>query len=103
MTGAGHRGAAEQRLASNGWFCVMNNARNAFANNDMAREHLKLANRHVFEGRERVKTQAALAAKLARDGHDIAQAEALLEQFEKTLALQTENRERILRELGEAS
>ena len=79
----------------------MNNARNAFVNKDMAREHLKLANRHVFEGRDRVKTQVALAVKLRRDGHDMAQAEAVLEQFEKTLALQTENRERILRELGE--
>ena len=67
----------------------------------MARQHLALANKHVAEGQKRIDTQLALVAKLARDGHDTLQAKSLLQQFEDTLALQLETRDRIVQELGE--
>ena len=62
--------------------------------------HLALANGHVAKGFRRVERQAALIAKLERDGHDTVQANGLLEQLETTLALQIEHRDRILQELG---
>jgi hypothetical protein len=55
--------------------------------------------KHVVEGQKRVEAQVALVVRLERDGYDTAQAKSLLEQFQTTLALQIEDRNRILREL----
>lgn len=68
---------------------------------DIVRQHLKLANKHVSEGQQRVEAQLALVARLERDGHNTLQAKRLLEQFEQILALQHQTRDRIIQELGE--
>ena len=68
-----------------------------------ALRHLELANRHVSQGRQRVDRQAALIAQLERDGHDTKQGKMLLEEMKITLALQIEDRDRILGELGQSS
>ena len=68
-----------------------------------ARQHLKLANKHVSEGHQRVEAQVVLVAKLERGGHDTFLARMLLEQFRTTLALQVEARDRIVQELGESN
>jgi hypothetical protein len=74
---------------------------NPSAQREIAREHLELANMHVAGGRQRVRAQRHLLAKLERDGHDTHQSKRLLEQFEATLAFQVEHRDRILREVTE--
>jgi hypothetical protein len=80
----------------------MNTVTNSPADREIARQHLELANKHVAEGQKRIDAQLALVAKLARDGHDTVQARMLLQQFEDTLALQLETRDRIVQELGES-
>jgi hypothetical protein len=50
--------------------------------------HLELANRHV--------AKAALLDELGRDGHDTVQANGLIELLRSALALQIEDRDRIL-------
>ena len=77
----------------------MNNAISSLVDREIALRHVELANRHVAESQKRVQAQVALVARLARDGHDTAQAKSLLQQFEDTLALQVETRDRILQEL----
>jgi hypothetical protein len=62
-------------------------------------EHLELAERHVAQGKLRVTAQWALVAKLERRGLEINSANALLHQFEETLALHVEHRDRIAQEL----
>jgi hypothetical protein len=69
---------------------------------DTVRQHLKLANKHVLDGQQRVEAQLALVAKLERGGHDTHQAKMLLAQFEQILALQLQTRDRIVQELGES-
>ncbi|MGC2782701.1 MAG: hypothetical protein WA397_02465 [Roseiarcus sp.] len=68
-----------------------------------ALRHLELANKHVSQGRQRVDRQAALIARLERDGHDTKQGKMLLEEMKITLALQIEDRDRILGELGQSN
>lgn len=48
---------------------------------------LTLARRHVLEGEARVRRQEALVAELARDGHPIEDAQALLATMRRTLVL----------------
>jgi hypothetical protein len=74
---------------------------NSTIDRELARRHLELANKHVAEGQKRVEAQLALVVKLGRDGHDTSQAKALLRQFEETLALQIQTRDRIVQELGD--
>jgi hypothetical protein len=80
----------------------MDKATSSSTDREPARKHLELANKHVAEGQKRIEAQLALVARLARDGHDTVQAQSLLQQFEETLALQIETRERIIDELGGA-
>jgi hypothetical protein len=61
-----------------------------------ALRQLELANKHVSQGQQRVDRQAALIARLERDGHDTKQGMMLLEEMKITLALQIEDRDRIL-------
>jgi hypothetical protein len=72
------------------------------ANRATALRHLELANRHVSQGRQRVDRQAALITRLERDGHDTKQGKMLLEEMKITLALQIEDRDRILENLARA-
>jgi hypothetical protein len=76
---------------------------NPIVDRETAAQHSELANKHVSEGQRRVEAQLALVAKLERGGHDTLQAKILLEQFERTLALQIETRDQIMGELGESS
>ena len=70
------------------------------ADQTTARWRLDLANRHVAEGGRRVKRQAALTVSSSETGTIRIQAKELLEQLRITLALQIEDRDRILQELG---
>jgi hypothetical protein len=63
--------------------------------------HLEQANRHIVEATERVERQTSLVAGLSRDGHDMKEAEALLETLQQSLALAHEHRELILREIDD--
>jgi hypothetical protein len=76
-------------------------AMHSILDRDVALHHLELANEHVLEGQQRVEAQLDLMFKLERRGHDTLQAKMLLEQFERTLALQIDTRDRIMRELAE--
>jgi hypothetical protein len=69
---------------------------------DSVSRHLELASKHVAGGQRRVDAQPQLVIRLERDCHDTFQAEWLLEQFEQILALQIENRDRIVQELSES-
>ena len=60
-----------------------------------AQMHLEAAELHVKDQRKRI-------AELAEDGHNVRKAEALLVQFENSLALHATNRDRIAREVREA-
>ena len=82
----------------NGWLFAMTPA----FDRDSACRHLELANKHVAGGQRRVDAQLQLVIRLERDGHDTFQARWLLEQFEQILALQIENRDRIVQELSES-
>jgi hypothetical protein len=62
---------------------------------DLASEYLKLADKHVVEGQQRVDAQVALMAKLGRDGHSVQEAQRLLRLFEELLALQVKLRDHI--------
>jgi hypothetical protein len=73
----------------------------SFIDRAIAREHLKLAEKHVAEGQQRTDAQLALVARLERSGLETSQAKTLLHQFEEILALQVETRDRVARELGE--
>jgi hypothetical protein len=72
-----------------------------FIDRALAREHFELAKRHVAEGERRVDAQIALLARLEHGGHDATAARALLYQFEQTLSLQIETRDRVAQELEE--
>jgi hypothetical protein len=73
------------------------------ADRAIALRRLEFANRHVAEGQKRVDKQAALMGQLERDGHDTKQGKMLLDEMKITLALQIEDRDRILRELGRST
>ena len=66
-----------------------------------ATEHLKLAERHVVEGRRRVDAQVSLLARLEGNGRPVEQAKMLLRELQATLALHVQSRDRIARELRE--
>jgi hypothetical protein len=66
----------------------------------MWEEHLAIAERHVAEGRQHVAHQRQIVLELRRNGHDAAQAQALLAQFEATLKLHTKDRDRLKAELS---
>ena len=69
---------------------------------EMLMEHLSQAERHVAEGMMHVERQRNLVENLARDGHDTTQSEGTLKQFEETLALHIQVRDRLLKELAES-
>ena len=63
-------------------------------------EHLAMAERHVTEGEVHLSRQRALVAELDRDGHDTADARAILATMLETQRLHVEDRDRILKELS---
>jgi uncharacterized membrane protein len=66
-------------------------------------KHLEQARRHVAEAEQRVAHQREIVAQLARGGHDTYEAKRLLDQFEQTRTLQVADRNRLEKELVEAS
>ena len=65
-------------------------------------KHLAMVERHVAEGEIRLSRQRALIAELDRDGHDTADARAILATIRETQRLHVEDRDRILKELSSA-
>ena len=65
--------------------------------------HVSLAEKHVAKGMMLVERQRLLVENLARDGYDTSKHEELLQQFERLLAFHIEGRDRLLRELANAS
>ena len=59
-------------------------------------EKLRLVNRHVVESRQRLETQEARAAELARSGEPVEDAATLLEEARLTLRLMERRRDIIL-------
>jgi hypothetical protein len=68
----------------------------------MLMEHLSQAERHVAEGMMHVEKQRTLVENMASEGHDTSDHEALLQQFEKTLALHIKIRDRLQRQLAQS-
>jgi hypothetical protein len=62
-------------------------------------EHLAQAERHVTEGEYHVGHQRAVIEDLTKRGHDTREAENLLREFERTLALHEAARDHTLDEL----
>ena len=63
-------------------------------------EHLAQAQRSVAQGERHIEEQEQRVAKLTRDGHDISQAEDLLEVFRETQVQHVAHRDLILREMN---
>lgn len=62
---------------------------------------LLTAERHIALGEQHVVQQEELVTKLRADGHDTAQAEALLAEFQDLLKLHRDDRDRIAAALAE--
>jgi hypothetical protein len=75
----------------------------AMPDKSMILDHLELARRHVAEGEEHIVRQRAIVAGLERDGHDTFEAKASLAQFEELYRLHVADRDRLEKELAEAS
>jgi hypothetical protein len=72
-------------------------------NRTILQDHLAQAERHVAEGEGHLSRQREIVTKLERDGHDSVSARATLAQFEELQAMHIADRDRLLRELSEAS
>jgi hypothetical protein len=72
-----------------------------FSDRVVATENLKLAERHIAEGRQRVNAQVALIVQLERRGHPVNEAKRLLQNLQRILALRVGTRDRIAEDLGE--
>ena len=66
-------------------------------------DELALARRHVVLAEEYVVRQREIVAELERDGHDVSRSQQLLAQFEEVYQLHVADRDRLERELIEAS
>jgi hypothetical protein len=64
--------------------------------------HLEEAERQVAQGKEHIARQQAVIFQLARDGHDTAQAESLLEALLESQGLHEQHRGWLLRQLMES-
>lgn len=67
----------------------------------MQLSRLRMAERHVIEGDQRVNRQERLVAELDRHGHSTTEARKLLGNFYDVQRLHLEHRSRMLRELQE--
>ncbi|SFH81178.1 hypothetical protein [Bradyrhizobium sp. Gha] len=66
----------------------------------MLQQHLAMAERHVALGEDHLARQEALVAELDRDGHDTADALAILATMRETQRLHLQDRDRLLAELA---
>lgn len=64
------------------------------------RAHLRLAERHIVEGKERIARQADLVAELQARQQDASEAEALLQNFHETLEIWKAHRDQIRRAIS---
>ena len=71
----------------------------AMTDPNVEREHLAKAERDIAEGERRITKQTLLIEKLREDGHDVAEAEKLLQTLQETLTEWEAHRDEILREL----
>ena len=62
--------------------------------------HLALAERHVALAERNVDKQRQVLAELARDGHSTVMAARILALYEELLALHTNDRDRLKRDLA---
>jgi hypothetical protein len=69
----------------------------------MILDHLELARRHVAEAERHIDQQRWTIARLERDGHDTSASKTLLEQFQQFYKMHVEDRDRLQKELDEAS
>ncbi|MBB4360646.1 hypothetical protein GGD66_008163 [Bradyrhizobium sp. CIR48] len=67
----------------------------------MLQEHLAIAERHIALGVKLLAKQEALIAELDRHGHDTKGARDVLATMVETQSLHIDDRDRILRELGQ--
>ena len=65
--------------------------------------HLAQARRHVTEAERHVANQREIVAEKERDGHDTATSKQLLNQFEELYRMHVAERDRLEKELDEAS
>jgi hypothetical protein len=65
--------------------------------------HLEQARRHVADGERHVAHQREIVAQKERDGHDTVTSKQLLEQFEQLYTMYVAERDRLEKELVEAS
>jgi hypothetical protein len=68
---------------------------------DILLEHLALAERHISQGAEHLAKQQELIDKLASHKHDTRGAQAVLRTMRETQANHIQDRDRILKELGQ--
>jgi hypothetical protein len=69
----------------------------------MILQHLEQARRHVAEGKWHIALQREIVAERERDGHDTSMSKQLLDQFQQIYALYVAERDRLEKELDEAS
>lgn len=67
----------------------------------MLQEHLAIAERHIAVGLKLLAQQEALIAELERHHHDTVGARAVLTTMQETQFLHIDDRDRILREMGQ--
>jgi chromosome segregation ATPase len=70
-------------------------------NREQTLQHLAEAEDHVAIGMEHIGRQREIVTQLEREGRDVAQARALLEQFEQLQEMHVTDRDRLLRSLQE--
>jgi len=66
-------------------------------------KHLAQARRHVTAAERHVANQRDIVAERERDGHDTATSKQLLDQFEQLYRMHVADRDRLEKELDEAS
>ena len=64
------------------------------------REHLAKADRDIAEGQERISRQVELIERLRDGGHDLSDAERLLETLQQTLQAWQDHRDEIARTIA---
>jgi hypothetical protein len=69
----------------------------------MILEHLVQARRHVAEAEQHIAHQREIIAERERDDHDTSTSKRTLDQFEQIYAMYVAERDRLEKELAEAS
>jgi hypothetical protein len=69
----------------------------------MILQHLAQARRHVAEAERHIAHQREIIAEKERDDHDTSTSKQLLDQFEQICAMYVAERDRLEKELVEAS